>query len=201
MDFERAAVDSGIVRPEHVAKLLLRLKDRNFAWVVCSPSQNAERLQGDLFYRMPIALVDDAGTVRSKNFTAMLLNNVCDLQPGRSKFVTLAPVEEFEAFAADMLGRDQLRAQHYLESIRANHIDEFFYLPNCPQLPKGGIVRFDLLSSVSASVYEQAITGGRRLASLTRDGFYFLLMKLTHFLARPESYEIVRSESAANPNR
>jgi hypothetical protein len=79
-----------------------------------------------------------------------------------------------------------------LESIRANRIDELFYIPPCPQLSHGGIVRFSLLSSLSAELYELAVGDRRRIASLTQNGHYFLLMKLTHFLARPESSEIVR---------
>jgi len=30
------------------------------------------------------------------------------------------------------------------------------------------------------------------MASLTQSGFYYLLMKVTHFLTRPESDEVVR---------
>jgi hypothetical protein len=126
----------------------------------------------------------------------MVINNACDLQPGRSDFITLAPVEDFERFAAAMLNKDRERAKPYLESIRANNIDEIIYLPNCSQLPNGGIVRLDLMSSLSVAVYDAAIASGRRLASLTQDGFYFLLMKLTHFLARPESPEIIREKRA-----
>jgi hypothetical protein len=99
-----------------------------------------------------------------------------------------------ERFAARTLQKDPERARSYLENIRANRIDELFYIPNCPQLPNGGVVRLDLMSSLSAAVYETAIVSRRRFASLTRDGFYFLLMKLTHFLARPETSEIIREE-------
>jgi hypothetical protein len=49
---------------------------------------------------------------------------------------------------------------------------------------------------LSAELYELAIANKRRLASLTQNGHYFLLMKLTNFLARPESLEIVREQTA-----
>ncbi len=194
MDLEETARQSGIVRREHVDDLLLSLKNRNYGWIICSPSQTQERLQGDLVQQMPVALIDPTGSVRSKDFTAMVINNACDLQPGRSEFITLAPVEDFNRFAAAMLNKDRERARTYLESIRANNIDEFLYIPNCSQLPNGGIVRLDLMSSLSVAVYDAAIASGRRLASLTQDGFYFMLMKLTHFLARPESPEIIREK-------
>jgi hypothetical protein len=194
MDLERAARESGVVRPEHLAALLRSLKSPDFRWIVSSPSQTDERLQGDLVSQMPIALIDAAGRVRSRDLIAMVLNNACDLQYWRSKFITLAPVTDFEIFASRALKKDPERARSYLESVRANRIDEIFYIPNCPQLTNGGIVRFDLMSSLSAVVYETAIAGKRRFASLTQSGFYFLLMKLTHFLARPESSEIIREK-------
>jgi hypothetical protein len=87
MDFEQVAQESGLVQPEHVKALLLSLKTHNFSWIVCSPSQTEERLQGDLVLRMPMALIDPTGMPRSKTLTAMVINNVCDLQPGRSEFV------------------------------------------------------------------------------------------------------------------
>jgi len=196
MDLERAARESGIVRPEHLASLLRSLKTPDFRWLVTNPSQTEERLQGDLVSKMPIVLINAAGMVRSRELIAMVLNNACDLQYGRSKFITLAPVTDFERFASRALMKDPERARSYLENVRANCIDELFYIPNCPQLPNGGVVRLDLMSSLSAVVYETAITGKRRFASLTQNGFYFLLMKLTHFLARPESPEIIREKLA-----
>ena len=194
MDLEKAARESGLVRSEHIDDLLLSLKNRNYSWIICNPSQTEDRLQGDLLQKMPVALIDSTGSVRSRDFTAMVINNVCDLQPKRSEFITLAPVEDFERFATAALNRDRERAKTLLESIQANQIDEFLYLPNCSQLPNGAIVRLDLISSLSAVVYDTAISGGRRLASLTQNGFYFLLMKITHFLARPETSEIVRDK-------
>lgn len=196
MDLEKAARESGVVRPEHVAELLRALKTKDFGWIVCTPSQTEERLQGDLVQEMPVAVIHHDGQVRSKNFIVMVINNACDLEPGRSEFVTLAPVEDFERFALLVSNRDREQARNYLESIRANNINEFFYIPNCPQFPNGVIVRFDLLSSLSAELYELAIANKRRLASLTQNGHYFMLMKLTSFLARPESLEIIREQQA-----
>lgn len=192
MDFERAARESGVVRPEHVDALLRSLARRDFAWLVCDPSQTEERLQGDLMREMPIAVIRDDGNAHLRRSVVMVINNVCDLQAGRSEFMTLAPVHDFKKFAEWMLSKDREKAKTYLESVRANKIDEFIYIPNCPQLVNGGVVRLDLMSSLSAIVYENAIAEKRRCASLTQNGFYFLLMKVTHFLARPESLEIVR---------
>jgi len=196
MDLERAARESGVVRPEHVTQLIRSLKLRDYRWIVCNPSSAEPRLQGDLILQIPVAVIDPAGKARSRNLTAMVLNNACDLQSGRSEFISLAPVEDFSAFSEAMLNKDRDQARQYLNSLQANQIDELLYLPRSPQLPNGGVVRFDLISSLSATVYESAIAGSRRLASLTQNGFYLLLMKLTHFLARPESAEIVRDSQA-----
>lgn len=193
MDLEQAARDSGLVRPEHLRALIRSLSNRTFGWLVCDPSRRDARLQGDLVRELPVAIVAPDGAPRCKPFTAMVINNVCDLQPGRSECVTVAPVQEFERFADGVVAKvDPGKAKNFLDNVRSNHVDEFLYIPHCPQLPKGGVVRFDRLSSMSAEVYERGLTEARRLASLTQNGFYFLLMKLTRFLARPESPEVTR---------
>lgn len=147
---------------------------------------------------MPTAFIDPNGETRSKNFTVMLINNACDLQSNRSEFITLAPIQRFDKFAGDYQAKSAQKAKTYLETVQTNRIDELMYLPHCGYLPQGGVVRLDLLCSVSASVYERAITAGSRLASLTQTGFYFALMKLTNFLARPESPVIIRERSSAS---
>ncbi len=193
MEFEEAAIASGMVRPEHVDELLRALKIRSFAWLVCDPSQQENRLQGDVMRELPVAIVAPDGQPRCKGFTAMVINNACDLQPERSEMVTVAPLQHFDKFAASILAqKDDGRAKQYLDSVRANQIDELLYFPNCPQLPAGAVVRMDRLSSMSAQVYERALGDGGRIASLTQNGFYFFLMKLTRFLCRPESADITR---------
>jgi hypothetical protein len=114
MDLERAARESGVVRPEHVDALLRSLKMRDFNWLVCNPSQTEERLQGDLMREMPIAVIRDDGNAHSRISIVMVINNVCDLQAGRSEFITLAPVHDFKKFAEWMLSKDREKAKTYL---------------------------------------------------------------------------------------
>lgn len=193
MELEQAARESGLVRPEHLQALLRSLTNRTFGWLVCDPSRRDERLQGNLVSGLPVAIVAPDGTPRCKPFTTMVINNVCDLQPGRSECVTVAPVQEFDRFAEGVAANgDPGRTKNFLDDVRRNQVDGLFYIPHCPQLPKGGVVRFDRLASMSANIYEQSLADGRRLASLTQSGFYFLLMKLTRFLVRPESPDVAR---------
>lgn len=194
MDFAEVAVSTGIVRQEHLDDLLRHLKVRTFAWLVCDPPQNEPRLQGDVLLQLPVAVVAPDGTPKCQGWTAMVMNNACDLQPNRSDMVTVAPVQSFEKYAKAIMGSlppDQ--AKNHLESVRANKVDEIFYLANCSQIPEGAVVYMNRLSSMSSQIYENALLDEeRRVASLTQTGFYFLLMKLTKFLCRPESPEITR---------
>ena len=45
---------------------------------------------------------------------------------------------------------------------------------------------------VSTQLYHEALNQGKRLASFTQTGFYFLLIKLTTHLARAESHDVAR---------
>jgi hypothetical protein len=42
------------------------------------------------------------------------------------------------------------------------------------------------MGPVPAQTYEKALKDGRRKASLTQNGYYFLLMKLARFFVRAE---------------
>jgi hypothetical protein len=135
-------------------------------------------------------LINPDGSSKTSNFTAMVLNNTCDLQPDRSSFVTVAPVVDFIKFAENIRKqRDSSRAQEYLRILALNRIDELLYIPECPGFERGTVVHLDRLSSMSVRVYEKALAQGQRTASFSQCGFYYLLMKVTHFLARAETFE------------
>jgi hypothetical protein len=58
------------------------------------------------------------------------------------------------------------------------------------------LVLLHLVCAVSVNVYREALHNGRRLASFTQTGFYFLLMKLTTHVARAETTQVVREAVA-----
>lgn len=195
MNLEELASRSGVIRQEHVKSLLQCLETKQYGWLISDPHD--ERLQGDLIREMPLALVGRDGAPRCRPHTAMVINSVCDLEPGRSQLVTVAPVHEFERYA-EFVARNATteesegKARSHLADVQANHVHGLLYIPHCAYLKNGGLVRLDSICSVSAVVYEQALSGGKRLASLTQNGFYYLLMKLTGFFARLEPGDVQR---------
>lgn len=121
------------------------------------------------------------------------MNNTCDLQPQRSDFVTVAPVLDFHAFSRHVIQkRGEAKATNYLKDVMANRVFEVLWLPAFSSFLHGAVVFLDRVGAVSTAIYESALAGDRRLASFSQNGFYFLLIKLTKHLARPESDEVVR---------
>lgn len=193
MDLEDAAQQSGVIPPERVASLVSCLKAPDFGWLLTCPHSTERRLQGDVLSDFPVALVDSAGSPRCKQFTVLVLNNTCDLQPQRSEFVTVAPVLDFGAFSQHVIQkRGEASAANYLKDVKANRVFEILWLPAFGSFLYGAVVFLDKIGSVSSVVYESALAGDRRLASFSQNGFYFLLIKLTKHLARPESDEVFR---------
>ena len=107
--------------------------------------------------------------------------------------MTVAPVLDFGAFSEHVVHkRGQERASNYLKDVMSNKVYEMLWLPAFNSFSKGAVVFLDKMGAVSSSVYESALAGNRRLASFSQTGFYFLLIKLTKHLARPESEEVLR---------
>lgn len=204
-DFSRYAT---VVREEHLPALQESLsKIPDFSWLLTQPHAEIERLQGDLVADLPAVFIDDSGTARTRSFTTMVLNNTCDLPDDRTDFITTAPVVDFQKyveFEKTKKKRDQNSLKSYVEAIRRNEKTELFYLPPFAEFPNGALALLHLACPVSASLYRQALNNKHRKASFTQIGFYFLLIKLTNHIARPESFEVVRvtsgEKSAATPS-
>lgn len=194
MDLGQAAEQSGVVPKEKVVSLLSALKRvPDFSWLLTGPHPSQYRLQGDIISDFPVALVDEGGNPRCKQLPVIVLNNTCDLQPNRSKFVTVAPAFDFEQYAQSIISkRGEQNAQSHLHSVRANNIYELLWLPSFFDFKQGAVVFLDRVGSVSTKLYEDALASERRLASFSQNGFYFLLIKLTNHIARMESGEIQR---------
>lgn len=207
-DFSRY---SDIIPEEHHPALRRDLnKVPDFSWLLSSPNVAQERLQGDLLRDVPTVYLDETASPRSENFTVMLLNNSCDLPTGRMDFVSVVPLVDFEKYVEFERRRrttshdsqsHQFRSkaeeglQGYFDSIRRNKVTELIYLPSLEGFPNGAIVLLHLVSSISAKIYQQVLRQGNRLASFTQTGLYFLLMKLTTHIARPEARGSMRTFS------
>ena len=204
-DFSRFA---RIIPEEHLPALANNLKRiPDFSWVIDIPHAEIERLQGDVLSNFPTVILDERGEARSREFTVLVLNNTCDLPDDRLDFITAAPIVDFNKYleferdrqfsGKNGLGdserrRIDARLQEYGRVLRNNDKTEILYLPPFSEFTHGALVLLHLVCSVSARLYHDALRQGRRVASFTQTGFYFLLIKLTTHLARAETAEVIR---------
>ena len=208
-DFSRFAT---IIPEEHLPALannLRRIPD--FSWLLDLPHAEIERLQGDVLPNFPTVFLDEGGEPRSREFTVLVLNNTCDLPDDRLDFITTAPIVDFNKyleFERERQYRDKNgladwekrriedRLQEYGRVLRNNDKTEILYLPPFSDFTHGALVLLHLVCSVSAKLYYDALRQGRRVASFTQTGFYFLLIKLTTHFARAKASEVARANGA-----
>lgn len=191
-DFSR---HSRVIPEEHQPALRSSLKRiPDYSWMLVEPDSTESRLQGDILTDCPTVVIDDLGAPRAKQFPVMILNNSCDLPDGRIDFVTAAPIVDFGKFLEfEKRRRSQSSLEGFAKAIRQNDKTELFYLPKFAGFEHGALVLLHLACSVSAKVYGNLLSAGRRQASFTQIGFYFMLIKLTTHLARAESTDVKRS--------
>jgi hypothetical protein len=181
------AVKSGIVPADRVDDFLKKLAKKDFTWVITDPSRDEPRQQGDILDDIPVCVIGPNGQPFTKVRRVMILNPICDLQPGRAGFVTVTPIRPFATLVkATLKQMKKEKAQTYCESVRANKIDELFYLPTSPQLGTDAVVFLNQICSVRVNIYEDALKQNKRKASLTQDGYFFLLAKISRLFIRPE---------------
>ena len=208
-DFSRFAT---IIPEEHLPALANNLKRiPDFSWLLDLPHAEIERLQGDVLSNFPTVFLDERGEPRSREFTVLVLNNTCDLPDDRLDFITAAPIVDFNKYLEfererQYRGTNGLedsekrriedRLQEYGRVLRNNNKTEILYLSPFSGFSHGALVLLHLVCSVSANLYHDALRHGRRVASFTQTGFYFLLIKLTTHLARAEGVEVVRRQGA-----
>ncbi|GEM_PF-1440530 len=194
MDLEEAARQSGVIPPERIASLIAALrKVPDVSWLLTQPHPTIDRLQADLLKDFPVALVAPDGSPKCSKFVVLIVNNTCDLQPGRSNFVTVAPIMDFKAFAAaEVSKRGEEGARSYLRDVRSDRVLEMLWLPPFHHFEDGGLVLLDRLGTAASEVYARSLSDNSRVASFSQNGFYYFLMKMTTHLARAESSEVLR---------
>lgn len=141
-----------------------------------------EILQGDIFSEMPFLFYDENGQLHQIYLRAQLLSNSCDIvRDDKLIFVGVLP---------DDFKKEDKQA---LEGIRKNIKYGHFCIPTLTG--QEYITDFSLVMSYPRQVFERFIQQNkvRKIASLTQFGYYFLLTKLTIFLLRPESNEVIRT--------
>lgn len=198
MDRELAARAAGVIPEKKLAKFLEYLvRHPEMPKQADQPHPNEERLQGDILRDFPFCIIDSAGAPKTATLMVALMNNTCDLQPGRSELVNVALAFDYREYGASIIAdRGDQRAQGYLAAAERNEINELFYVRDCPGFPEGIVVLLDNVASISTELYEKALQDKRRIASFTQNGFYGFLLKVANYFARAETPDVDRTEVA-----
>lgn len=189
-----SAKTSQAIRPEHLNAFLALFKTiPDPSWAAKIPHPEQKRLQGDFFSDFPVVLLDPQESPRTKRSLVSVLNNTCDLQPGRSQLVNVVFAAPFKQYAEHMVREGGMeRVRSFLEAVKRNKVDGIIYIATFPDHQEGVVIFLDRISTSNSQVFENALQQGRRIASLDQNSFYFFLIKLARFFARTESSEVTR---------
>jgi hypothetical protein len=192
--WEETVRRSSVIRENHRESLIADLRDKpDFNWLVGTPNRFTDRLQGDFLESFPVSFIDPAEKPVVKRQTVMVINNSCDLPPGRSNVVSVAPVFDLAKFlAARAKAQKADSLANFEKDLRKNQITHLLFVPVLRGFANGALVRLDMVCSVPTTFLEEAVSRGTRCASFSQSGFYVLLMKLTHHLTRMESDAVAR---------
>jgi hypothetical protein len=195
MDRELAARAAGVIPEGKLVRFLEYLvRYPETPKLADQPHSSEERLQGDILRDFPFCIIDSAGAPKTATLMVALMNNTCDLQPGRSGLVNVALAFDYREYRGSVIAeRGERKAQGYLAAVEQNKINELFYVRDCPGFPNGIVILLDNVASVSTDLYEKALQDKRRIASFTQNGFYVFLLKVANYFARPETPDVDRT--------
>lgn len=167
-------------------------------WIFSTPNiDDAIIAQGDVFsglYASFYDLDEEASEdilMKYGPCEAIAITNTCDNELDRDTYSVFVPLFEAEAYFVKI---DDVNLQ---KNITDNAITSILYLPASGTMP-AYIADFSICSSVTKPWLKIKKEKGQlvKKASLTSNGYYFLLAKLTLHFMRPESLDLTRQKSA-----
>ncbi len=146
-------------------------------------NKSAIHRQGDIFSEIPAFFYSD-GKVKTANACPIIvLEHTCDLSIDNKKTRTnnyvIAPLLPYGPIKVALKGNS--------EALKANLSTHKIFLSHVPGLDGGGhVVDLNMLSNVQSDWFHQAVDNEslKGHCSLSENGFYFLLAKLTVHLMR-----------------
>ena len=191
MTLEDAIRETPIIRGRDKESLFKCLKDdfpRHIEkWLYADSITDSESLyQGDIVLNLPVCFIDEDGDIIGGSSVVSLISNTCDMQPGRKDFILVSPIilikeyrKDYESIGADVESR--------LTTIRNNRIFNYFYLPSKDDFEESFIdfsqaisIHSDYLNNIKTNAPDKC------KVSLSRNGFYLFLIKLSYHFARME---------------
>jgi len=135
----------------------------------------------------------------------VVLSNSCDIDPANERHtpvnVCYAPILRLDKYHHELVERySHAKAASVVESIRKQHITQYFYLPRGLGLDYEGLVSLDQLCSAPSTPEFHSQMKARRLFTLSQYGFYLFLFKLSvHFTRMGEGLDRDAPKGATPP--
>jgi len=179
---------------------LIRKKDSYLNWIFAT-SVLEDLSQGDVLEEVPFFILKEEGKALKRKLPIMVLNNTCDLQIDqgvpRSKYTSLVPL-----FPCNQYLKAFDDKPNYKLDLKENVITSKFYISSPPGYEMDYVIDLSLICSVDTQYLQRGLQKGtlKKMASLSDNGYYYFLAKLTLHLMRPESDEIKREVLIPNKN-
>jgi hypothetical protein len=189
MTLDDAIEKASIILPEHrkeLAAYLKNLPDGIEKWLYRSNIADPQSLyQGDVLINLPTCFVDEVGDVVKGDDVVALISNTCDMQPARQDFIIASPIVSFDELKENE--GDAANIENLCAEIRGNKIFRYFYLPAQDGFPES-CIDFSRMVSINSTFLNsiKRYSPQQCVLSLSQNGFYFFLIKLTFHFARME---------------
>ncbi len=159
-----------------IKELIREQQEKKYPWLATTCLN--ELSQGDILTNIPFFRVTEEGKVLKGDFSAILLSNTCDAQ--RNEKLIFAPL--FDVETSNKI-KDVNLAFNKLHFESVGLMDKY--------------IDFDFISSIERKVMMKLIESRKveKKYSLSREGYYFFILKLTMYFLRPESKEVIREEA------
>ncbi|MGL5646539.1 MAG: hypothetical protein ACRDDY_01710 [Clostridium sp.] len=160
---------------ERVRESIIETSKSRIQDVYIESPKTQDILQGDIFEDVEFLFYNNEGEIKKIKTDAIVISNTCDIS--RNKKLIFAPFIPIKKLAENS----------DLEALKKNIIFNKFYIKEFEEK----IIDFDSIINIPQKKFSEMLT--KRKYSLTRYGFYMLLIKLSVYLMRVESDEVKRN--------
>jgi len=147
---------------------------------------NKTLVQGDIVNLLQFINIIGEGKASKKNLKGIIISNSCDISNDNN--ILISPVYDFSVY--NEIYKDN---SSYIYELKKNYICELFYLPEFKEY-KGFVADFSETMSFNTELINENLKNDKikRIATLSLNGWYFLMNKLALYFFRPDSSEVTR---------
>ena len=173
-------------RKKYLKGLIGQFDDKKYE--LYNYEKNDVLVQGDIVTEIIFLNIIDCGKAIKKKLKGMIISNSCDIE--NDKNILIAPVYDY----SKDLAINKIN-ENYAVDLKKNIICEKFYLPEYKKY-SGFVINFSKATSFDSDYLKNSFKDNKvdRIASLSLNGWYFLMNKLALYLFRPENDEVLRTD-------